>query len=76
MRISTKGTFGHSVHPPPPPSFLRKGGGGGGGGGWTYSPIFKKGRLDKTSVFRWGGAGKQGMTFFRGGVAVFRQKIN
>ena len=61
MRISTKGTFDHSVHPP---LFSAEGRRGAGEG---VLNLLHKGRLDKTSVFRWKGAGKQEVTFFRGG---------
>ena len=42
------------------------GGGGGGDGGWASDQIFKKGDLDKISVFR-GGCSKKGEWVFSGG---------
>ena len=45
--------------------------GGMGGGGVNFLPNSKNRGLDRTSVFR-GVAGKEGVTFFRGGFAIFQ----
>ena len=51
----------HSVHPSPP--FLL----GEWGGVWACYETFKKGWLDRTTIFRGGLLGKRGVTFFQGG---------
>ena len=54
---------GHSVHPPP---FLL-------GGGLNLQPNFQKKEGDLTEPnFQWGVAGKEGLTFRGGGLAIFR----
>ena len=56
----------HSVHPP----FLL-------GEGWlNLVPNFSKGGFGRTSTLREGLLVKRGVTFFRGGVAIFTKKLN
>ena len=49
--------------PPPPPVFCS--------GSWASDQIFKKGALDKISIFRGRLLEKRGVTFFRGGCSFY-----
>ena len=54
----------HSVHPPPP--FCK-------GGGLSLQPNFQKGGLTGPQLLE-GVAGKEGVTFFRGGLQLSHKK--
>ena len=54
----------------PPPPFLQEGN-GEGEGGWASYQIFKKGKLDRTLIFRGGLLRKRGVKFLRGEGAIF-----